>query len=159
MMFSSKGRYALRALLDMAQQTAAGSGEYIRLSDIARRQKMSRKYLEGIMPELCRRDLVESALGKAGGYRLTRPPGAYRIGEILSAAEGELALVECLKTNRTHCEWGELCWTLPFWRGLQEQVYAYVNSYTLQDLLDLKDRETNESCGRLLRGGKGDEVQ
>ena len=90
MMISSKGRYALRVMLDMAEH--AGDS-YIRLKDVAERQNISRKYLENIMPELARCGLVESALGKAGGYKLTRQPADYKVGEILCAAEGELAPV------------------------------------------------------------------
>ena len=78
MMISSKGRYALRVMLELAEHRDEG---YIRLSDIARRQEISRKYLESIMAELCRAGLVDSALGKTGGYRLTRQPGEYRVGE------------------------------------------------------------------------------
>ena len=144
MMISSKGRYALRVMLDMAEQ---GGESYIRLSDVANRQDSSRKYLESIMSELCKGGLVESALGKSGGYKLTRKPCEYRVGEILCAAEGELAPVACLAKDGKKCERGDSCYTLPFWRGLEEQINAYVNSYTLQDLLDLKTRKNNECCG------------
>ena len=93
MMISSKGRYALRVMLDMAEQSGGGN---IRLKDIAARQNISVKYLESIMTALCKSGLVESALGKDGGYRLRRAPEAYTAGEILRAAEGELAPVSCL---------------------------------------------------------------
>ena len=93
MMVSSKGRYALRVMLDMAYQTDSGN---IRLKDIAERQNISRKYLESIMTLLCKHELVESALGKDGGYKLVRKPEDYPVGEILSAAEGELVPVSCL---------------------------------------------------------------
>ena len=150
MMISSKGRYALRVMLDMAEQ---GTGQYLRLGDVARRQNISRKYLESIMPGLCRDGLVESALGKSGGYRLTRQPCQYKVGEILCAVEGELAPVACLSREGKKCEQADSCYTLPFWRGLEEQINAYVNSYTLQDLLNLKNRD--ECCCAC--GGKEDE--
>ena len=94
MIISSKGRYALRVMLELAQY--GGDGAYIRLGDIAQRQGISRKYLESIMTALAKAGLVESALGKAGGYRLVRPAEDYPIGEILQAAEGELMPVSCL---------------------------------------------------------------
>ena len=93
MMVSSKGRYALRVMLDMAEQ---GDGAWLRLSDIAQRQQLSKKYLESIMAALSRAGLVESSVGTAGGYRLTRPPGEYPVGEILRAAEGDLCAVSCI---------------------------------------------------------------
>ena len=151
MMISSKGRYALRVMLELAEYRDEG---YIRLSDIARRQEISRKYLESIMPELCRAGLVDSALGKAGGYRLTRQPGAYKVGEILTAAEGELVPVSCQAMDGGQCERMGMCYTLPFWKGLEQRITEYVNSYTLQDLLDLKPDQTESVCGDRSRGEK-----
>ena len=144
MMISSKGRYALRVMLDMAEQ---GGESYIRLSDVANRQDISRKYLESIMSELCKGGLVESALGKSGGYKLTRKPCEYRVGEILCAAEGELAPVACLAKDGKKCERGDSCYTLPFWRGLEEQINAYINGYTLADLLREKQGSPECRCG------------
>ena len=151
MMISSKGRYALRVMLDMAEH--AGDS-YIRLKDVAERQNISRKYLENIMPELARCGLVESALGKAGGYKLMRQPADYKVGEILCAAEGELAPVACLAKDGKKCEHVDACYTLSFWRGLEEHINAYVNSYTLQDLLDSKAEEDNKCCGCTVCAGK-----
>jgi Rrf2 family transcriptional regulator, iron-sulfur cluster assembly transcription factor len=153
MMISSKGRYALRVMLDMAEHA---SDSYIRLKDVAERQNISRKYLENIMPELARCGLVESALGKAGGYKLTRAPKEYKVGEILYAAEGELAPVACLAKDGKKCEHVDGCYTLPFWRGLEEHINAYVNSYTLQDLIDSKAEENNICCGCTECAGKED---
>ena len=144
MMISSKGRYALRAMLELAEYRDEG---YIRLSDIARRQEVSRKYLESIMSELCRAGLVESALGKTGGYRLTRQPGEYKVGEILTAAEGELVPVSCQAMDGGQCDRMGMCYTLPFWKGLENRITEYVNSYTLQDLLDLKPDQSENVCG------------
>ena len=129
MMISSKGRYALRVMLDMAEQQG---NENIRLKDIAHRQDISRKYLESIMTELCKKELVQSSIGKVGGYRLVRSPSEYTVGEILKAVEGDLIPVACL--------------TFPFWNGLAEQINAYVDSYTLKDLLDDKEK-THCCCG------------
>lgn len=154
MMISSKGRYALRVMLDMAQRADGG---YLSLKDIAQRQNISRKYLESIMPELARRGLVESAIGKTGGYRLTRAPEEYRVGEILWAAEGELAPVACLSKEGRKCDKADFCYTLPFWRGLEEQINAYVNSYTLGDLLRCGEGSEDQCDCCAGRGGKEEE--
>ena len=95
MMISTKGRYALRVMLDMAEH---GGSEWHRLSDVAQRQQLSKKYLETIMAALSRANLVESAVGKSGGYRLTRSPEDYPVGEILRAAEGNLSPRASLRT-------------------------------------------------------------
>ncbi len=154
MMISSKGRYALRVMLDMAQQKDDG---FIRLSDVAQRQEISRKYLESIKTALSKSGLVESALGKSGGYRLARAPADYPVGEILRAAEGELAPVACLAREGHKCDRVGFCYTLPFWKGLEDQINAYVNSFSLQDLLDLKDQEKENGC--CVCGGKEDETR
>ena len=154
MMISSKGRYALRVMLDMAQQKDDG---FIRLSDVAQRQEISSKYLESIMTALSKSGLVESALGKSGGYRLARAPADYPVGEILRAAEGELAPVACLAREGHKCDRVGFCYTLPFWKGLEDQINAYVNSFSLQDLLDLKDQEKENGC--CVCGGKEDETR
>ena len=154
MMISSKGRYALRVMLDMAQQKDDG---FIRLSDVAQRQEISRKYLESIMTALSKSGLVESALGKSGGYRLARAPADYPVGEILRAAEGELAPVACLAREGHKCDRVGFCYTLPFWKGLEDQINAYVNSFSLQDLLDLKNQEKENGC--CVCGVKEDETR
>ena len=144
MMISSKGRYALRVALDLAEQDRE---EYISLKDIAERQNISRKYLEGIMTELSKCDIVESAIGKTGGYRLRRSPGEYRVGDILRAAEGQLTPVACFSKDGKKCDTGEYCscYTMPFWKGLEDQINSYIDSYTLEDLLRSK-REGAEGC-------------
>lgn len=154
MMISSKGRYALRVMLDMAQQKDDG---FIRLSDVAQRQEISRKYLESIMTALSKSGLVESALGKSGGYRLARAPADYPVGEILRAAEGELVPVACLAREGHKCDRVGFCYTLPFWKGLENQINAYVNSFSLQDLLALKNQEKENGC--CVCGGKEDETR
>lgn len=147
-MISSKGRYALRVMLDMAEQHGEG---YIRLGDIAARQDISRKYLESIMTALCKSNLVESALGKTGRYKLVRSPEEYKVGEILEAAEGEIAPVSCLTKDGNKCGGNCYCYTMAFWKGLEDHINAYVNSYTLRDLLNEKD--STLKCGSLPEGG------
>ena len=130
-MVSTRGRYALRVMLDMAKH---GSSEWQRLSDIAQRQQLSKKYLESIMTPLIRANLVESALGKSGGYRLTRSPEDYPVGEILRAAEGNLAPISCQSEDGSGC--GSCnCDARLFWQGLEEQINAYVDNHTLAQLL------------------------
>lgn len=147
-MISSKGRYALRVALDLA---ASPAGEYISLKDISERQNISRKYLEGIMTELTKRDIAESAIGKTGGYRLKRPPGELRVGEVLRAAEGELAPVACLSSESKKCGDGEVCvcHTLPFWKGLEERINEYIDSFTLADLLKSTSSGGCAGCGHV----------
>lgn len=140
-MISSKGRYALRVMLDMAER---GGGEWIRLSDIARRQRLSRKYLESIMATLSRAALVESAVGKAGGYRLCRPPEEYPVGEILRAAEGTLSPVSC--PSEEGCGLSCDCDARPFWQGLERQIHTYVDNYTLAQLIREKQGKSGEKA-------------
>lgn len=142
MMISSRGRYALRVMLDMAEQRGGGN---IRLKEIAARQNLSVKYLESIMTALCKSGLVESTLGKDGGYQLRRAPETYTAGEILRAAEGELVPVACLTEDGKKCGGECTCYTLPFWRGLEERINAYIDGYTLGDLLESK--RNTPACG------------
>lgn len=132
MMVSTRGRYALRVMLDMAKH---GCGAWQCLSDIARRQQLSKKYLESIMAALIRAGLVESALGKSGGYRLTRPPEDYSMGEILRAAEGNLSPVSCQAAGAEACGRSCSCDARLFWKGLEEQINAYIDSHTLAQFL------------------------
>ena len=143
-LISSRGRYALRVMTYLAEHSEGG---YVSLRDVAARQDISRKYLEGIMAALCRHDLVQSATGKTGGYRLKRPPREYTAGEILRASEGELAPVACVAKDAQKCGRSELCPTLPFWLGLEKTVNAYIDSYTLEDLLQLKNAAPRCQCG------------
>lgn len=142
MMISSKGRYALRVMLDLAERE---NGSYIRLKDIAERLDIPRKYLESIMTELSKNDLVESAIGKTGGYRLKREPKNYSAGDILRAAEGQLIPVSCLSKDGKKCDGSDSCYTLPFWIGLEKHINAYIDNYTLQDLLD-RAKEVKSTC-------------
>ena len=131
MMISTKGRYALRVMLDMAEH---GGGEWHRLSDVAQRQQLSKKYLETIMAALSRANLVESAVGKSGGYRLTRSPDQYTVAEILLLTEGSLAPVSCLVPGAPACERLPNCRTYTMWKGLNDMIADYFGKITLADL-------------------------
>lgn len=131
MMISTKGRYALRVMLDLADHNG---GEYIPLKDIAQRQEISVKYLENILASLSRAGLVDAIRGKGGGYRLCRVPEDYSAGEIIRLAEGDLATVSCLKDNKKGCEKAGRCRALPLWQGLDRVVYDYLDSVSLAQL-------------------------
>lgn len=136
MMISTKGRYALRVMLDLADQH---TGAYIPLKDIARRQEISVKYLENILASLSRAELVDAIRGKGGGYRLCRRPEDYTAGEIIRLAEGTLASVSCLKDDQQGCEKAGHCRALPLWQGLDKVIYDYLDSITLAQLQTLGD--------------------
>lgn len=131
MMISTKGRYALRVMLDLAQY----DGEYVSLKEIATRQEVSLKYLEMIVAMLHKAGLVRSMRGKEGGYRLAQPPGRIAIGSILRLTEGGLAPVSCLKQGTEPCPRAEGCPTLPLWKELHAVVNHYLDGVTLQDML------------------------
>ena len=144
MMISSRGRYALRAMLDMAEH---GGGEWLRLSDIAQRQQLSKKYLESIMASLSRAELVESAVGKSGGYRLTRSPEEYPVGEILRAAEGTLSPISCPADEASGCGRSCDCDARPFWQGLEDQINTYVDNHTLAQFMRANQKSPDRSGG------------
>lgn len=131
MKISTKGRYATRIMLDLAEHA---DGNYISLKEIAGRQEISVKYLEQIISVLSKCGYVVSSRGSAGGYRLAKGPEEYTIGDILRAAEGSLAPVSCVDDG-FRCERSESCRTYEFWRGLYEVVNQYVNGVTLADLM------------------------
>ena len=133
MKISTKGRYALRLMIDLAQHDAAG---YIPLRDISKRQEVSAKYLEQIVVQLSRAWLVTSTRGAQGGYQLARHPSEYTVGEILRITEGSLAPVACLAHDPVECPRAEDCITLGFWRGLYDVVNQYVDSVTLEELVN-----------------------
>lgn len=139
MMISTKGRYALRVMLDLAQQPA---GEYISLKSISQRQAVSMKYMEAIVATLNKAGMVKSLRGKKGGYRLTRSADKYTIGEILKLTEGSLAPVTCLECENP-CQRAESCITRPMWLELNKLIDDYLESKTLADLLgeDKKDED------------------
>lgn len=130
---STKGRYALRMMLDLAEHQGDG---YVALKDIAQRQGISKKYLEQIVPMLGRADILRTTRGYQGGYRLARAPQEYTVGEILCLTEGGLAPVACLDQHPNPCPRCGACATLPMWEGLERVIRNYLDGITLQDLLE-----------------------
>jgi len=130
-MISTKGRYALRLMIDIA---AYSNGNVVSLKDISARQNISIKYLEQVVSLLTRSQLLISVRGNNGGYRLVKDPKDYKVGEILVAAEGTLAPVSCLQTEVNTCPRALGCATIDFWQGFYKTVNDYVNGVTLEDL-------------------------
>ena len=137
MKISTRGRYAVRVMLDLAEQD---SEAYIPLADIAGRQEISEKYLESIVSVLSKNQLVRALRGKGGGYRLAKKPSEYTIGSILRAAEGSLAPAACLEEGTPPCSRLPFCKTRKMWEGLYRCINEYFDGVTLQDLLE--DNET-----------------
>lgn len=133
MKISTKGRYALRMLLDLAIHRADG---YIALKDIAERQEISKKYLEQIVPLLNKAGLLKTNRGYQGGYSLAKKPEQYTVGEILRVTEGDLCPVSCLQYPVNECPRASDCITLPLWEGLYKAINDYLDSVTLQDIID-----------------------
>lgn len=131
-MISTRGRYALRVMLDLAEHR---TGDYIPMKDVAQRQEISLKYMERIMPLLTKAKLVEGASGKGGGYRLRREPEEYRVGEILRCAEGDLAPVSCLASDAEPCSRAAECRTLPMWQAYYRLTNEFFDGYTLASLM------------------------
>lgn len=143
MMISTKGRYALRVMLDLADDR---SGGYVPLKEIAQRQEISVKYLENILSSLSRAGLVGASRGKGGGYRLVRPPEEYPVGQIIRLAEGDLAPVACLKNDQQGCEKAGSCRILPLWQGLDRVVDDYLDGVTLADLQEMSQPDEEEEA-------------
>ena len=135
MMVSTRGRYALRVMIDLAEHS---DGSYIAMKEVAQRQGISLKYLERILPMLVDGKLVEGLRGKGGGYRLTRDPDEYPLGEILRRTEGDLAPVACLECGAQPCGRMAECRTLPMWKELDTIINGYLDSKTLADLIKAK---------------------
>jgi Rrf2 family iron-sulfur cluster assembly transcriptional regulator len=131
MMISTKGRYALRVMIDLAEHTGSS---YIPLKDIANRQQISEKYLESIIKVLVRDGLLDALRGKGGGYRLNRSPAEYTVGSILRLTEGTLSPVACLETKPNTCPRAAECRTLPMWKKLDRVISDFFDGYTLADL-------------------------
>ncbi|MDD3882772.1 MAG: RrF2 family transcriptional regulator [Eubacteriales bacterium] len=131
MMISTRGRYALRVMIDLAQHTESG---YIPMKEVALRQEISLKYLERILPILVKNGLVEGVQGKGGGYRLVRSPKEYTAGEILRLTEGDLAPVSCLSKCAEPCPRSAYCATLPMWSGFFDMTNKYFDGITIEDL-------------------------
>ena len=131
MKISTKGRYALRVMIDLALNR---NGKYITLKDIAERQEISNKYLEQIISLLNKAGYLETARGNTGGYKLAKEPKEYKIGDILRATEGGLAPIYCL-TEEGECNKQKSCKTYSFWKGLDDVINEYIDSKTLEDLI------------------------
>ena len=132
-MISTRGRYALRMMLDLSEHCAEG---YVSLKDIAARQEISAKYLEAIVKSLVKERYLTGLRGKSGGYRLTRTPEEYTVGNILRLTEGSLAPVACLEQNAVECRRMAECRTLPMWRKLNTMINDYFDGITLADLVN-----------------------
>ena len=133
MIISTRGRYALRVMIDLAEN---GNGEYIAMKKIAERQGISLKYLERILPVLTQNRIVEGVSGKGGGYRLTRRPEEYKVGEILRLTEGDLAPVACIGCGAKECERAEHCRTQPMWTEFYNITNACFDGITLSELVE-----------------------
>ena len=134
-MISTKGRYSIRILLDLAEH--GSSGGYTPMKEVAARQEISLKDSERIRPPLKNAGLIASTHGIGGGYRLTRPPEDYTLWEILCIAEGDLAPVACLQPNAAPCSRAAECRTLPVWQGFYKLTEDYFSGITLADLMDV----------------------
>ena len=132
MKISTKGRYALRIMIDLAEHD---NGECIRLKDVSERQDITLKYLEQIMPLLTKAGYVKSFRGNCGGYRLSKQAEEYTIGEILRTTEGDLSPIPCLEDEVNQCKRAENCRTLSFWEGLEKVINEYADSVRLSELV------------------------
>ena len=133
-MISTKGRYALRVMVDLAEHRRGG--EYLPMREVAQRQEISLKYLEQILPLLTKAGLLEGLQGKGGGYRLCREPDEYSVGEILRAAEGSLAPVSCLECGAKPCRRAAECRTLPVWKEYYRLAEEFFNGISLERLMN-----------------------
>ena len=132
MIVSTKGRYALRVMLCLAQR---GDDAYIPLKEIAEAEDISQKYLESIMTILSKAGFLDAVHGKGGGYRLNRKPGEYTVGSILRLTEGSLAPVSCTTQGAAACSRSTCCQTLPMWEKLEKMINDFFEGITLEDLL------------------------
>ena len=132
MMISTKGRYALRVMIDLAEHY---TGDYVPMKDIAKRQEISLKYVERILPEFKKQGLIETVHGKGGGYRLKRKPEEYRVSEILKLTEGSLAPVSCVEGGCDPCENAGSCRTRAMWTKLDKLINDFFDGITIADLM------------------------
>ena len=132
-MISTKGRYALRVMIDLAEQNPE---KFIPLEEIAIRQGISKKYLENILKSLVQQNFLKGLRGKGGGYKLTRKPEEYKVGEILEVTEGTLAVVSCLQADSVPCERKNFCKTLPLWKKFNQITHDFFFGISLKDLVN-----------------------
>ena len=140
MIVSTKGRYALRVMIDLAEHQ---SEKYVPLKEIAARQEISEKYLENILKVLVQNGFLEGLRGKGGGYRLTRSPDQYTVGEILMLTEGSLAPVDCVEDG-ADCGREDQCVTVMLWKKLNDAINSVVDNITLADLVEWQMQKSNE---------------
>ena len=133
MKISTKGRYALRMMIDIAQNQKDG---YVTLKDVAERQEISKKYLEQIALHLSQAGMLRAVRGYLGGYMLTKPASEYTVNDILQIAEGSMAPVSCLEQSPNACQRCKKCETLPLWMELEKLIFNYLNGVTLEDLIE-----------------------
>ena len=143
MQISTKGRYALRLMLDLAVHN---TGELVKIKDISARENISEKYLEQIISSLKKAGYVKSLRGAQGGYMLRRPPKEYTVGMILRLTEGTLAPVSCLREDQEPCEKSDSCCTLPIWKGLADLIDKYFDEMTLADVLQSKQEAEKKAA-------------
>lgn len=134
MLVSTKGRYALRVMVDLAEHQSDG---YVPLKEIAARQEISEKYLEAILKVLVRERFLIGLRGKGGGYRLSRPPEQYTVGSVLRLVEGSLAPVACLEEPSNQCSRASQCRTLSMWKEFDQVINEFVDRYTIAHLMVL----------------------
>ena len=134
-MISTRGRYALRVIIDLAENSKDG---YVPMREVAERQALSLKYLERILPQLVADNLVVGVHGKGGGYRLSRDPKEISVAEVLKVSEGDIAPVACLEEGAAVCDHIEDCRTLPVWKGLNDRINEYLESVKISDLMKEK---------------------
>lgn len=140
MLISTKGRYALRVMIDLAEHQTE---DFISLRGIAQRQEISEKYLESIIRMLVKAKVVESLRGKGGGYRLKKAPDQYTVDSILRLTEESLAPVSCLEENADACPRSDRCKTLTLWQGLDKVIHDYLENVTIADLMEQNASEEN----------------
>ena len=138
MKISTRGRYALRVMIDLAEHS---SDSFIPLKDIVMRQEISQKYLEGIMTDLSKAGMLDGQHGKGGGYKLNRSPDQITVLEILRTTEGDLAPISCLNEDAQPCQRASECRTLPMWEKLYKMIRDYFDGITLADLM-----QSNPAC-------------
>lgn len=143
MKISTKGRYALRMMLDLAENQG---DSYVALKDIADRQSISKKYLEQIVPLLNKSGMLKTNRGYQGGYRLSKVPSDYTVGEILRVTEGSLSPVACIEYEVNECPNADSCPTLGIWKGLYDVVNKYLDSITLEDVINRSSGGADCSC-------------
>lgn len=136
MMISTRGRYALRVMIDLAEH---GDEDYVPMKDVAERQKISLKYIEKIIPVLKKNKLVNGVSGKGGGYKLTKKPEEYKVGDILRLTEHSLAPVACLSEDFGECSRKYECKTINMWMELDKLINEFFDGYTIFDLINQKN--------------------